>query len=139
MVSETRVVLAHNGHDDAGSLENALLEITSPRKVTGLAELQALLAEGSCDALFCTWLLHDGTWKDVLRLVQANCLAVPVIVFSRTGSEKEWVEVLEAGAFDLLVAPYQKVAIAAVLDEAIASSEARHKNDLVPVGMGKAS
>ena len=32
---------------------------------------------------------------------------LPVIIICRLGGEKEWAGVLESGAFDLLVAPYQ--------------------------------
>ena len=46
---------------------------------------------------------------------------LPVIVLSRTAGEHEWVAVLEAGAFDLLVPPYRQQALLAVLEQASAS------------------
>ena len=57
--------------------------------------------------------------------LQLRCPDLPVVVFSATGGEQEWVRVLEAGAFDLLVAPYQKQTVIAILEQAVATYQAR--------------
>jgi len=43
----------------------------------------------------------------------------------RAGGEREWREVLEAGAFDLLTAPYCESAVLAVLAHALATRDGR--------------
>ena len=75
------------------------------------------------DAVFCNWDCADGTWRDVLSKLKELNLQIPLIVLSRCGCEKEWVEVLEAGAFDFLVPPYTSAQILSVLEHAMASSQ----------------
>jgi FixJ family two-component response regulator len=50
-------------------------------------------------------------------------LQIPLVVLSRCGCEKEWIEVLEAGAFDFLVPPYTSSQILAVLEHALTSAQ----------------
>ena len=75
------------------------------------------------DAVFCDWDCAGGTWKDVLAKLKELNLQIPLVVLSRCGCEKEWVEVLEAGAFDFLVPPYNSAQILAVLEHALASTQ----------------
>jgi DNA-binding NtrC family response regulator len=77
------------------------------------------------DVVFCNWDCADGTWRDVLSRLKQLHLQIPFIVLSRCGCESEWVEVLEAGAFDFLVPPYTNAQILAALEHAMASSRAR--------------
>jgi DNA-binding NtrC family response regulator len=78
------------------------------------------LEEENYNALFCPWEFPEGTWRTVLEEVQNRGLEVPVIVFCHCGGEREWTEVLEAGAFDLLVPPYSAHETLAVLERALA-------------------
>jgi FixJ family two-component response regulator len=82
-------------------------------------------------AVFCNWDCADGTWRDVLSKLKELNLQTPLVVLSRCGCEKEWVEVLEAGAFDFLVPPYTSAQILAVLEHAIASSQPRMEHSFV--------
>jgi DNA-binding NtrC family response regulator len=75
------------------------------------------------DAVFCDWDCADGTWRDVLSKLKELHLPIPLIVLSRCGCEKEWIEVLEEGAFDFLVPPYTSTQLLAVLEHALASSQ----------------
>jgi len=85
----------------------------------------ALPKEGTeaYDAVFCDWDCADGTWRDVLSRLQELQLQIPLVVLSRCGCEKEWIEVLEAGAFDFLVPPYTSSQILAVLEHALTSAQ----------------
>ena len=89
-----------------------------------LSELAALLKCNSYDALFCAWSFQRGTWKEAVRNIQESQPGLPVIVLSSSPENREWSEVLEAGAFDLLVPPYEKQSVLAVLEQASASREA---------------
>jgi DNA-binding NtrC family response regulator len=82
-------------------------------------------------AVFCNWDCADGTWRDVLSKLKELNLQIPLIVLSRCGCEKEWVEVLEAGAFDFLVPPYTSAQILAVLEHALASSQPTMEHSFV--------
>ncbi len=90
-----------------------------------LPEALDLLAKSPFDAVLCAWRFDLGTWNDALSAVKRAHPDLPVIVFSSTGGEREWVEVLDAGAFDLLVSPYTQRTILPPIEHALASHEAR--------------
>jgi DNA-binding NtrC family response regulator len=91
--------------------------------VTRIPRIQDALspAENPYDAVFCPWEFAGGTWREVLQKAQKLDLPIPVIVLSRWAGEKQWVEVLQAGAFDLLAWPCTSYQILAVLEHALAS------------------
>lgn len=125
MRSHPKVLLLSNDETETRKLEEALLEYSILRRARTLAELQSNLEQETYDAVFCAWSFHSGTWNDALGQVRQRCPDLPVVIFSETGDEREWVKVLEAGAFDLLVAPYQKHTVIPILEQAAASYEAR--------------
>ena len=84
-----------------------------------------LLSKGGYDALFCGWEIAGGTWHDALNAVQQRAAELPVIVVARLGGEKQWVEVLGQGAFDMIAEPYQMRSIRYLLEHAAASKAAR--------------
>ena len=51
--------------------------------------------------------------------------AITCIVVSRCGGEKEWVEVLDAGCFDLVCAPFSARQVLYVVEHAVADYEAQ--------------
>jgi DNA-binding NtrC family response regulator len=91
--------------------------------VTRVPRIQDALstAAESYDAIFCPWEFAEGTWRGVLEEAQKLDPPIPVIVLSRWAGEKQWVETLQAGAFDLLVPPFTNYQILAVLEHAMAS------------------
>ncbi|MBI4465489.1 MAG: response regulator [Acidobacteria bacterium] len=50
--------------------------------------------------------LPDGTWRDVLLSIFGSRRQCEVIVCSRCGDERLWADVLQCGAYDLIVEPY---------------------------------
>lgn len=125
MLSLPKVLLLSDPATETSGLERILDEHVSLHKVTGLMELQTLLDEGCYDAVFCDWSFHRDSWNAAVRQIQQLSPDLPVIIFRGTGGEKEWVQVLEAGGFDLLVAPYQNYTVLPVLEQAVESYEAR--------------
>lgn len=97
-----------------------------------LFELKTLLKEGEPDVLFCSWSFQSACWKDVVEEVQQCNPELPVIVLSRTANEREWIEVLEMGAFDLLIPPYREQSLLAVVEQATASHELRARENYSP-------
>ncbi len=51
--------------------------------------------------------LPDGTWRDVLQELQQRVREPPLIVTCRLADERLWVEVLNAGGYDVLTTPLQ--------------------------------
>ena len=88
-------------------------------------EMAEQLEQASYDALFCARSLSVGSWREVLEGVRQFYPHLPVIIVSRTADEEEWLEVLEAGAFELLSPPYYERVLLSVLEHAVVSHEAR--------------
>jgi len=89
--------------------------------VTQVQDVPTVFAEDRFDAVFCGWKFAKGTWRDVLERAQKLDPKTPVIVLSHCGCEEQWIEALQAGAFDFLVPPYTSYQILSVLEHAIAS------------------
>lgn len=88
-------------------------------------EMSEQLERASYDAVFCARSLSMGSWSEVLEKVPQFYPHLPVIIVSRTADEQEWLEVLEAGAFDLLGPPYYERVLLYVLEHAMVSHDAR--------------
>ena len=91
------------------------------------------MEKGNYDALLCAWSFHTGTWKDALEEVRKLHSDLPVIILSSSAEEREWLRVLGAGAFDLLVPPFQDRALLAVIEQASASREALASRRIAPL------
>ena len=52
--------------------------------------------------------LPDGNWKDVLGQLAPMIERPRLIVFSRNADNRLWEEVLNLGAFDLLITPFRE-------------------------------
>jgi DNA-binding NtrC family response regulator len=125
MQSYPKVLLLSSEEVEARKWTELFRMDASVKWAKDLAELGGLLQKETFDALVCGWSLVDGAWSDALDLVFKQCPDLPVIVYSSTGDEQEWIQVLESGAFDLLIPPYQKRTVLPVLEQAVASCEAR--------------
>src|ERR1700675_1537848 len=52
--------------------------------------------------------VHAGDWRRVLEIVEQGRRKIEVVVCSRLGDSKLWLDVLEQGGYDVLVQPYQR-------------------------------
>ena len=69
--------------------------------------------------------LSDGDWRRVLELVEQGRRKIEVVVCSRLGDCKLWLDVLEQGGYDVLVQPYQREEIKRIVEAAAARSYIR--------------
>ena len=121
MLRQPNVLLLSTDQTETAQLQQLLGEHAILTPVARRSELISLLERRDYDAIFCAWAFQQGTWNEVLHDVRESCPDLPVVIFSRTGGEQEWVKVLEAGAFDLLVAPYQQHTVIPILEQAVSS------------------
>ena len=124
MLRSPSVLLLSTDNAEAALLQELIREHAIVTVAGNLSQLDALLECNSYDALLCAWSFQRGTWKEAVKNIQESHPGLPVIVLSSSPENREWAEVLEAGAFDLLVPPYEKPAVLAVLEQASASREA---------------
>lgn len=120
-----RVLLLSGEETEASSLREILTRHVELANAWTLAEMVELLGGGGFDAFLCDWSFQGGTWQDALGEVQQRHPDLPTIVVRRLGGEQEWIQVLDAGAFDLVAAPYCEYAVLSVLEHAVASYQAR--------------
>jgi DNA-binding NtrC family response regulator len=113
-------VLVLGSDPDASFLVEILAQFAAVTKLEKIPRVFKPLEGENYDAVFCPWESPEATWRTVLEQIQSLRLELPMIVFCHCGGEREWTEVLEAGAFDFLVPPYSSSQILALLDGALA-------------------
>ena len=69
--------------------------------------------------------LPDGDWRRVLEIMAESGPNIEVIVHSRLGDPKLWLDVLEQGGYDVLVEPYHHEEIKRIVEAAAARSYMR--------------
>ena len=72
--------------------------------------------------------LPDGDWRAVLEIVAQERANVQVVVCSRLRDHQLVIDVLEQGAYDVLIEPYQREEIRRVLESAAARSYIRSRS-----------
>ncbi|MBI3894449.1 MAG: hypothetical protein HY313_00820 [Acidobacteria bacterium] len=124
-----KILLLSGGSMETDRLHGILAKYAAVELAENVPEMLRLLAGSSYSVVLCDRFFATGTWKDALSAVQTRYPALPTVVVSQTrefeeGSQ-EWVEVLAAGAFDLLLVPSSESAVISLLAHAIVSGEAR--------------
>ncbi|MBI4463608.1 MAG: hypothetical protein HY647_02785 [Acidobacteria bacterium] len=120
-----RILLLSGEETEAELLREILARHVTLATAATLAEVVEHLRSGHFDAFLCDWSFAGGTWEDALDHVQRRCPDLPTVVISRVGGEREWVEVLTAGDFDLVAAPYCEHTVLSVLENAATCYPAR--------------
>jgi len=69
--------------------------------------------------------LHDGDWRRVFEIVERGRRKIEVVVCSRLGDPKLWLDVLEQGGYDVLVAPFEHEEVRRIVEAAAARSYMR--------------
>ncbi len=80
---------------------------------------QKLNGPVSYDLLLADAELPDGSWRDLLEYLLNSKRPCEMIVCSRCGDEQLWAEVLQCGAYDLLVEPYDRQEVHRIIQSAI--------------------
>ncbi len=126
-----RVLFIGAEHDEHASLR----QILDP---AGWEFQAAFTARGGMDALWrsepaipvvvCNHTLPDGDWRRILTVVERAPSAPKLLVSSRLADERLWAEVLNLGAFDLLLGgPFDREEVLRVLENAWWASEGSAK------------
>jgi len=81
------------------------------RGASSLREATTLMNESLPDLILCEKDLSDGTWKDVFREAERLRRHTRFVVVSRHADERLWAEVLNLGAFDMILKPFDSTEI----------------------------
>ena len=102
VVSGMPVLIATSDADELATLRQILEPGAEVFCARTCVEALRWLRTGRISLVLCAAELADGNWRFVLRNAQDR----PVVVFSRFGDEGLWAEVLNFGAYDLLLMPF---------------------------------
>lgn len=120
-----RILLLGSNEEPTILLRETLAKHAHVAAAWNMGELFGLLELGPYDTFLCDWECQQGvTWREICGEVKQIDPNLPIIVFSRLGGEQEWVEVLEAGCFDLVCAPYSDRKVLSIIEHAVVSQEA---------------
>lgn len=121
----TKIILLGPDETGNGILRRLLAKHATVRCARNLPEVLTLLKTESYDVLFCNWFFDRSTWRQALEEVHKRFPGLPTIVVYHSAEESDWIEVLNAGGFDLLAPPYDDRLVADVLEHAAMSREAQ--------------
>ena len=124
MLQEPNILLVASEPEVIAIMQHVFRGKAALTCVESIAEVGWSLSARQHHLLFWNCSIHDGQWTNVLAAVKRVHPDLPVIILSRTASDSEWVDVLEAGAFDLLGPPYTETKLLAVMEHAFASYQA---------------
>jgi DNA-binding NtrC family response regulator len=75
--------------------------------------------------VFCAAELADGSYRDLVRGLKLGKRRAPVVVVSRLGEWKEYLEAIGLGAFDCIAPPYRRSEIERILDTVVEDQQRR--------------
>ncbi len=104
-------------------------------------DAQQKLDDQSFNLLFVDAELPGGPWQSLVQLLLKSGKNCEVIVCSRCGDERLWAEVLQCGAYDLILEPYDEREVARIAQCAMDSQYMRRfgRGAAHPATGGKAS
>ena len=74
------------------------------------------------DLVFLDAELADGVWQSLLEWSRQHGTASAAVVCARVADHQLWGDVLQSGAYDLLVEPFQHGEVARIVDGALNST-----------------
>ncbi|HEV2423935.1 MAG TPA: response regulator [Terriglobia bacterium] len=124
MKTPRSVLLVHNDPHSFRGLEEMLHEgeVRTTRAHQCAQAFRLLEQAAPIDLVLTDVTLPDGTWKDVVGMVQETAKDTPVIVMSRVVSMKLYLDTQDAGAADFIVPPMTPRDLAHVLTAAMQRS-----------------
>lgn len=129
-----KVILLSASRTETDALRIILEDHVRLTTVNSFLALIFHLNRDDYDAIFCGQSCRGRDWEAIMVKLQQQRPELPVIVFGDKRELNEWEQVIEAGAFDLIEAPYRSGAVLPVLEHAVASREARRWHH---AGMGR--
>jgi DNA-binding NtrC family response regulator len=94
----------------------ALRQIFTPpqwelREVSTYRQAVEILDDDRIAVAICDTDIADGNWQTLLAELQTRTNPPPLIVSSRLADERLWGEVLNLGAYDVLVQPFDRAEV----------------------------
>jgi len=75
-------------------------------RASSIEQADLLLADGRCQVLMTEATFPGGTWEDALALKRTRHPGAVLVVTAESGDEGLWLDMLEQGAYDLVLKPF---------------------------------
>ena len=112
MADKIRLLLACSDPETRELLANGLGDTEFETILAAdFEESSRVLAQHLASMVFCEDRLPGGGFRRLLNEVKRSGTSTPVVILSRTGDWEEYLAALRLGAFDLVIPPYERVAI----------------------------
>lgn len=119
-------LLVYDQKGPVESLKTALKDLpVETCSVRTLDEVRRLIPQTHPHVVFTDTALPDGSWKDVINVVEKSETPVNVIVVGKNQDIEFYVTALERGAFDFVLPPFEHDALGFVVKTA--GEDARHR------------
>jgi DNA-binding NtrC family response regulator len=120
MADKIRLLLACSDPVSRAHLANSLNHTEFETIIASdFEESSTVLAKQPVSMVFCEDQLPGGGFPKLLQAVKHSGTSTPVVVLSRTGDWEEYLNALRLGAFDMVIPPYDRVAIHTVAYNAL--------------------
>ena len=117
--SARRLLIVSSEAQDREVLAPVLAEHTCPQFwAASMREATDWLKGGSADVILCDDRLPDGRWQELWEQLSRRPDPPIFIVSAAWNDARLWAEVLNLGAYDVLVKPYQKSEVTRILRHA---------------------
>jgi CheY-like chemotaxis protein len=91
-----------------------------------VASALAVLRRKRVPIVLCDRDEHPDSWREIIRATKELAAPPCVIVTSRMADDRQWAEILNAGAFDLLAKPFEKSNVIRILQSAWVQWQSRY-------------
>ena len=128
MADKIRLLLACSDPVSRKRLTHTLGEEFETISAANVQESSSLLAQHTFSLVFCEDLLPGGGFPRLMNEVKRSGTSTPLVVLSRTGEWEEYLAALRLGAFDMVIPPYERLAIHTVAYSALQESRVSRGN-----------
>jgi DNA-binding NtrC family response regulator len=116
--SPALLMVVSNEVEDQHSVRSVLNPAWELYGAGGVGEALSLMRRHRPRVVICERTLPDGDWHDVFADLQNQPYSPAFIVASRHADERLWAEVLNLGAYDVLLKPFDNAEVARVVEMA---------------------
>ncbi len=133
------VIAASREKDEVDDLKGILLPLSwRLRTAQTNQDVLALLHREISPVVLSDAELPDGGWRNLLDALAAFPAPPRLIVCSRTADERLWAEVLNLGAYDLLLQPFDRGEVTRVIELAYSDWCRASRKEVIPEGVSDA-
>ncbi len=109
MKDRISALLVHDQASPLDSLKFALRDLSiDPHSARTCSEAERLLTRIRPQIIFTAISLADGSWSDIVKVAEEAPFPLKVIVVGTTPNIEQYLSVMERGAFDFVVPPFER-------------------------------